>query len=63
MAVGVGDKGVPILLGQVANVQFGPDMRRGIAELNGEGETGRRDCGRALWRECPAGHSRREEET
>jgi Cu(I)/Ag(I) efflux system membrane protein CusA/SilA len=24
---------------QVANVQFGPDMRRGIAELNGEGET------------------------
>ena len=32
-------KGVPILLGQVANVQLGPDMRRGIAELNGEGET------------------------
>jgi Cu(I)/Ag(I) efflux system membrane protein CusA/SilA len=39
IAVGVGDKGVPILLGQVANVEFGPDMRRGIAELNGEGET------------------------
>ena len=39
VAVGVGDKGVPILLGQVANVEFGPDMRRGIAELNGEGET------------------------
>ena len=39
VAVGLGDKGVPILLGQVANVQFGPDMRRGIAELNGEGET------------------------
>ena len=38
VAVGVGDKGVPILLGQVANVEFGPDMRRGIAELNGEGE-------------------------
>src|SRR5262245_195857 len=33
------DKSVPILLGQVANVQLGPDMRRGIAELNGEGET------------------------
>ena len=31
--------GVPILLRDVANVQFGPDMRRGIAELNGEGET------------------------
>jgi Cu(I)/Ag(I) efflux system membrane protein CusA/SilA len=38
-AVGVGDKGVPILLRQVANVEFGPDMRRGIAELDGEGET------------------------
>lgn len=39
VTVGLGDKGVPILLGQVANVQFGPDMRRGIAELNGRGET------------------------
>jgi Cu(I)/Ag(I) efflux system membrane protein CusA/SilA len=39
VAVGVGDQGVPILLRQVANVEFGPDMRRGIAELNGEGET------------------------
>src|SRR5262249_1495745 len=39
VAVGVGDKGVPILLRQVANVEFGPDMRRGIAELDGEGET------------------------
>ncbi len=39
VAVGVGTNGVPILLGQVANVQLGPDMRRGIAELNGEGET------------------------
>src|SRR5215467_7288086 len=39
IAVGVGTGGVPILLRQVANVEFGPDMRRGIAELNGEGET------------------------
>src|SRR5215831_16831446 len=39
VAVGVGDRGVPILLGEVANVEFGPDMRRGIAELNGDGET------------------------
>src|SRR5207245_874069 len=39
VAVGVGEKGVPILLRQVANVELGPDMRRGIAELNGEGET------------------------
>src|SRR5437867_4617151 len=33
VAVGVGASGVPILLGEVANVQLGPDMRRGIAEL------------------------------
>ncbi|ACB74836.1 efflux RND transporter permease subunit [Opitutus terrae] len=39
VAVGVGPGGTPILLGEVANVQLGPDMRRGIAELNGEGET------------------------
>jgi Cu(I)/Ag(I) efflux system membrane protein CusA/SilA len=39
VAVGTGANGVPILLGEVANVQLGPDMRRGIAELNGEGET------------------------
>ena len=39
VAVGVGANGVPILLGEVANVQVGPEMRRGIAELNGEGET------------------------
>ena len=38
-AVGVGDNGVPILLRDVATVQLGPDMRRGIAEWNGEGET------------------------
>jgi Cu(I)/Ag(I) efflux system membrane protein CusA/SilA len=39
VAVAVGDRGVPILLSQVANVEFGPDMRRGIAELDGQGET------------------------
>ncbi|TGX55792.1 efflux RND transporter permease subunit [Sphingomonas gei] len=30
--------GVPVLLSDVATVQVGPEMRRGIAELNGEGE-------------------------
>ena len=30
--------GVPVLLGDVAHVQIGPEMRRGVAELNGEGE-------------------------
>jgi Cu(I)/Ag(I) efflux system membrane protein CusA/SilA len=32
------DEGVPVLLGQVADVRRGPEMRRGIAELDGEGE-------------------------
>ena len=30
--------GVPVTLGQVATVQLGPEMRRGVAELNGQGE-------------------------
>jgi Cu(I)/Ag(I) efflux system membrane protein CusA/SilA len=30
--------GIPVTLDQVATVQLGPEMRRGIAELNGEGE-------------------------
>ena len=30
--------GVPVTLGDVARVQLGPEMRRGIAELDGEGE-------------------------
>jgi Cu(I)/Ag(I) efflux system membrane protein CusA/SilA len=32
------DKGVPVLVRDVAKVELGPDERRGIAELNGEGE-------------------------
>ncbi|MFM5524516.1 efflux RND transporter permease subunit [Aeromonas veronii] len=31
-------RGAPLLLGDVAEVVTGPQMRRGIAELNGEGE-------------------------
>ena len=30
--------GLPVTVGDVATVQIGPDTRRGIAELNGEGE-------------------------
>jgi Cu(I)/Ag(I) efflux system membrane protein CusA/SilA len=30
--------GVPVTLGDVAHIQVGPELRRGIAELNGEGE-------------------------
>jgi Cu(I)/Ag(I) efflux system membrane protein CusA/SilA len=32
------DAGIPVRLGDVARIQVGPEMRRGIAELNGEGE-------------------------
>ncbi|MES2318855.1 MAG: efflux RND transporter permease subunit [Pseudomonadota bacterium] len=32
------ETGVPVRLGDVARIQLGPEMRRGIAELNGEGE-------------------------
>ena len=30
--------GVPVMLGDVAHIQLGPEMRRGIAEMDGEGE-------------------------
>lgn len=33
-----GPAGIPVLLSDVARIQLGPEMRRGIAELNGEGE-------------------------
>ena len=32
------ETGIPVTLGDIARVQVGPEMRRGIAELNGEGE-------------------------
>lgn len=34
----VSESGTPILLGDLANISIGPQMRRGIAELDGEGE-------------------------
>lgn len=36
--LGVNEQGTPILLKEVAEVRLGPQMRRGIAELDGEGE-------------------------
>ena len=36
--LGVNEQGSALLLSDVANVNIGPQMRRGIAELNGEGE-------------------------
>ena len=32
-------KGDPVLLSSIANVQYGPEIRRGLAELDGQGET------------------------
>lgn len=37
--LGVNQNGTPILLKDVADIGLGPQMRRGIAELDGEGET------------------------
>ena len=37
--LGVNENGIPLRLRDVAEINLGPQMRRGIAELNGEGET------------------------
>jgi len=36
--LGTNERGVPLTIGDVAEVNIGPQMRRGVAELNGEGE-------------------------
>jgi Cu(I)/Ag(I) efflux system membrane protein CusA/SilA len=36
--LGMNERGTPILLEDVAQIRLGPQMRRGIAELDGEGE-------------------------
>ena len=36
--LGVNDQGTPILLKDIAQIRLGPQLRRGIAELDGEGE-------------------------
>src|SRR5260370_31670024 len=38
LAVATANNGTPIRVRDVARVEVGPEMRRGIAELNGEGE-------------------------
>ena len=38
IALGVDASGTPVTVEDVATVQFGPEIRRGLAELNGEGE-------------------------
>jgi len=36
--LGTNDKGTPVRLEDVADIQMGPQLRRGISDLNGEGE-------------------------
>ncbi len=36
--LGIGQNGVPILLRDVATINLGPEMRRGVTELDGKGE-------------------------
>ncbi len=36
--LGLGPNGVPIYVGDVANVHAGPELRRGVADLDGKGE-------------------------
>ncbi|MGB5624982.1 MAG: efflux RND transporter permease subunit, partial [Woeseiaceae bacterium] len=36
--LGVNEQGTPLVLSDVADIRLGPQMRRGIAELDGEGE-------------------------
>ena len=38
LPLGTDGKGTPILINDVAHVELGPDMRRGVAEFNGQGE-------------------------
>jgi len=37
--LGMNNNGTPLLLKDIAQIDVGPQMRRGVAELNGEGET------------------------
>jgi Cu(I)/Ag(I) efflux system membrane protein CusA/SilA len=38
VSVGTDGQGTPILLRDVAHIQYGPELRRGLTDLNGEGE-------------------------
>ena len=38
IAVGMDDRGTPVRIKDIAKVQIGPELRRGVAELNGQGE-------------------------
>jgi len=52
---------IPVRLADVARIQIGPEMRRGIAELDGEGEVAgaSSSCDLARTRSKPSTRSRR----
>ena len=56
------DAGVSVRLGDVARIQIGPEMRRGIAELERRGRSGRRRHRDALGQERAGDHRRGEGE-
>jgi Cu/Ag efflux pump CusA len=47
IVVGRDDHGTPILIKNIARVEIGPEMRRGLADLDGRGHRGGH-CGDAL---------------
>lgn len=57
------ENGVPVYLRDVAKVQIGPEMRRGIAELSGEGEVAGGGGDPALRQKRPRSDRRRERQT
>ncbi len=57
------ENGVPVYLRDVAKVQIGPEMRRGIAELNGEGEVAGGVVIPAIRQKRPRSDRRREGQT
>ena len=38
IAIGVDENGTPVRLQDVAHIHFGPELRRGVVDLNGQGE-------------------------
>jgi Cu(I)/Ag(I) efflux system membrane protein CusA/SilA len=38
IVLSTGEDGIPVLLKSIAKIKIGPELRRGIADLNGEGE-------------------------
>ena len=55
--------GTPVLVRDLGTVAFGPDVRRGAADWQGEGRGGRRNCGDALRHERLGRNQRSQSQT